>query len=238
LSSAKVFEENTVEKLIYLLQDCAAGAPQLRDRLLGETAPALRAHGARDITLHIADLNEPVRQASPGRIAGAWDRLGGAVHFWLDNLDRRGAIEQQLAGLCGQLQGYLVTESVVQDCERSWRDGERRPGVTQFSAHGKPANVSEEEFYHNWQVLHSATSFALHPRRWSYVRNAVARPLTPNAPAQRVIVLEHFRELADFTDESRYFGGPEVVEAMYAELPGFCDFDSMVTGPMSEYAFD
>lgn len=227
-----------MEKLIYLLQDCAAAPADLRQRLFADVVPALRAGGARDITLHIADLNEPVRQASPARIAGPWDRLGGVVHFWLDNLDRRGEFERLLAGLCGELQGYLVTESVVQACERSWRDGERRPGVTQFAAHGKPANVSEEEFYHNWQVVHSASSFRLHPLRWSYVRNAVARPLTPNAPAHRVLVLEHFRELEDFTDESRYFGGPEVVEEMYAELPGFCDFASMITGPLSEYAFD
>jgi hypothetical protein len=227
-----------VEKLIYLLDRGALAPQQLTRTLLAEVVPAMQQRGATRITINIADLDEPVRSAAPGRIAGAWDRFGAAVHFWVDTLDGRAEIEALLAPLCPAYAGYLVTESVLQDIESTWSGGQRRPGVTQFTAHAKPANVSEEEFYYNWQVTHSAISFDLHPYRSSYVRNAVARPLTKNAPAYRVIVLEHFPELRDFTEDGRYFGDPKVVEAMYADLPGFCDVTNMITGPMSEYYFD
>lgn len=79
---------------------------------------------------------------------------------------------------------------------------------------------------------------ALHPLRVAYVRNAVARVLTPGARDYRIIVLEHWRELRDFTEDARYFGSPEAVEEMYRDLPGFADPASTTTGPVSEYAFD
>lgn len=229
-----------MEKLIYLLDrapgdaDNAALDQAIRTRLV----PAIKAAGGYRITVNIADLDAPVLRASPARIAGAWDRFGAAVHFWLDSIDARAPIETAIAALCPRYSGYLVTESMPQAFSVDWKAGARRPGVTQFTANGKPADVSEEDFYYNWQVKHSTISFDLHPHRWSYVRNAVARPLTPNAPPFRSLVLEHFRELEDFTDESRYFGDPRVVEEMYADLPGFCDVSTMITGPMSEYYFD
>jgi len=98
--------------------------------------------------------------------------------------------------------------------------------------------VTEEAFYHNWQQVHSVQSFALHPLRVSYVRNAVARVLTPGARDYRIIVLEHWQELRDFTEDARYFGSPEAVAEMYRDLPGFADSSSTTTGPASEYAFD
>lgn len=228
-----------MEKLIYLLdRDPSADMAAFTRTLVDELVPRVREAGAYRITLNVADLDEPVRAASPGRIAGPWERFGAALHFWMDTLDRRAPIEAVIAAVCPRNAGYLVTESMSQPYSIDWGAGARRPGVTQFTAHGKPAGVSEEDFYYNWQVKHSAISFDLHPLRWSYVRNAVARPLTKAAPTYRVIVLEHFRELRDFTEESRYFGDPAVVEEMYADLPGFCDHNNMITGPMSEYCFD
>lgn len=228
-----------MEKLMYLLErDGGANSDALTTALLRELIPAVRNTGAHRITLNIANLDTEIKSAAPGRIAGAWDRLGGVLSLWLDTLDDRGPIEALLEKTVPGHHGYLVTESMPQRCEQSWPDGERRPGVTQFTAHGKPADVGEEDFYHNWQVRHSAISFDLHPLRWSYERNAVARALTPGAPPHRALVLEHFRHLDDFTDDSRYFGKPEVVEEMFAELPGFCDVNTMVTGGMSEYRFD
>jgi len=229
-----------MEKLIYLL-DRAGDDPEnqhffqsFEARLL----PVIRASGGRHITLNIADIDAPVLAESAARIVGEWKKVGAVVAFWLETLDARAEIEAAIKTLSPAYSGYLVTESIPQGFEFEWGGGERRPGVTQFTAHGKPDSVSEEDFYHNWQVKHSAISFDLHPLRWSYVRNAVARQLTRNAPAYRAIVLEHFRELRDFTDDSRYFGDAAVVEEMYADLPGFCDFNSMITGPMSEYWFD
>lgn len=228
-----------MEKLVYLLQrKPGLSNEDFTNQMLGQVVPAMQRVGARHIDVLVSDLDEAVRAAAPGRIAGPWDNLAGVVQFWLENVDARGVVEPLLAALASRCDGYLVTESVVQPFTRGWADGARRPGVTQFTAHAKPEGVSEADFYYNWQVKHSAISFDLHPLRWSYVRNAVARPLTPGALPYRAIVSEHFRELRDFTDENRYFGSSEMMQEMYADLPGFCDHSRMVTGPMSEFNFD
>lgn len=226
-----------MEKLVYLLNNAGAGPARFAEPALPELVDKLKRCGAYRLAINVADLNAVVGASAPGRIVGAWQPLAAVVEFWLDNLDQRRKIEVLFGAWCESFDGYLVTESVVQNFAQEWPIGTRRPGVTQFTALAKPANVSDQDFYHNWQILHSASSFDLHPRRWSYVRNAVARPLSAGAPPYRALVLEHFRELADFTDDSRYFGTQQAIEAMYAELPGYCDVGTMITGPMSEYIF-
>jgi hypothetical protein len=227
-----------MEKSIYLLRKPAAVAIEaFCDALLGSAVSQLRALGATQITVNIADLNTAIEAQAPGRLIGPWQALSGVIAYWHDCLDGRAQIEAVLRGCSEAMDGYLVTESVPQGFDPVWEGGARRPGVAQFGANGKPANVTDEEFYYNWQVLHSTQSFELHPLRWSYVRNAVARPLTADAPPYRAITSEHFRELEDFTDDQRYFGSPEAVAEMLGHLPGFCDFNSMVSVPMSEYFF-
>ena len=227
-----------MEKSIYLLRNPASvSIEHLRDNLVASVVPQLRALGASQITVNVADLNTLMQEQAPGRLIGPWQSLSAVVAYWHDCLDARAPIEECLRSISESIEGYLVTESVPQVFDPVWEGGERRPGVTQFGANGKPENVSDEDFYYNWQVVHSTASFELHPLRWSYVRNAVARPLTANAPPYRAIVSEHFREMADFTDDKRYFGSPEAIAFMLEELPGFCDFNSMVSVPMSEYYF-
>lgn len=227
-----------MEKFIYFLEkDDAISIDQLRDKLTTSVVAELRTLGASQITVNVADLNQQIGDAAPGRLIGPWQHVAAAVSFWHQCLDHRAPIEALLLAQGKAITGYLVTESIPQTFEPDWEGGARRPGVTQFGANGKPANVTEEEFYHNWQVDHSTLSFDLHPLRWSYVRNAVARPLTTDAPAYRAIVSEHFREIDDFTDDSRYFGSMEVLQKMIAEVPGFCDAELMFSVPMSEYFF-
>lgn len=227
-----------MEKFIYLLDKPGTSSlGEFKKAVLGTVIETIRVCGASQITVNIADLSGEVSKVAPQRIIGPCEKLGAVISFWHDCLDQRSPIEACFQQISENMRGYLVTESVLKSFQLAWKEGERRPGVTQFSANGKPPTVSDEEFYHNWQVLHSAHSFALHPRRWSYVRNAVARPLTPDAPLYRAIVSEHFRELEDFTDDSRYFGAQEVVEQMYQEVGGFCDMQNLLSIPMSEYYF-
>jgi len=228
-----------LEKFVYILDRPAEKSIEdFKTIVLGAVVETLRAQGASQITINIADLGEQVSESAPQRIIGPCENIGAAIEFWHDCLDRRAPIEACFEAVSDKFIGYLVTESVPQACERDWAEGQRRPGVTQFGANGKPPAVSDEDFYHNWQVKHSTHSFELHPLRWSYVRNSVARPLTKNAPAYRAIVSEHFRVLEDFTDESRYFGSQEVVEDMFKEINGFCDLELMISIPMSEYYYD
>jgi len=227
-----------MEKMIYFLErDAALSVNEFKDGLLGQTVDELRGHGAHTITINVADLNDVIEQDAPGRLMGPWQQVSAVASFWHDSLDERAPIEAALGAFSNSITGYLVTESIVQPFTADWKEGERRPGVTQFGANGKPEGVSDEAFYHNWQVLHSAQSFDLHPLRWSYVRNSVARPLTPDAPPYRAIVAEHFRSLEDFTDDSRYFGSEEALAEMIEHMPGFCDLNTMFSLGMSEYFF-
>lgn len=227
-----------MEKLIYFLKRPEAVAMHdFASSLLGDGITAIREHGGSTITVNLAEFNDLVQEQAPGRLMGPWQDVSAVVSLWLDTLDDRGPIEDSLRSGGTSITGYLVTESVVQPFQANWGEGERRPGITQFGAIGKPAGVSDEDFYYNWQVLHSAQSFDLHPLRWSYVRNAVARPLTPDAPTYRALVAEHFRTLEDFTDDARYFGSPEAVQEMIEHMPGFCDIGNMFSLGMSEYFF-
>lgn len=228
-----------MEKLVYFLKRPPGVAMEaFKNKLLRPVLEDLRAHGACNITINVADLNDVIEDKAPGRLMGPWQDVSGVVAFWHATLDERGPIEACLQGCSETITGYLVTESLVQPFERDWAEGERRPGITQFGANGKPEGVSDEDFYHNWQVLHSAQSFDLHPLRWSYVRNTVARPLTPGAPTYRAIVSEHFRTVEDFTDDSRYFGSQEALMEMIEHMPGFCDLGNMFSVGMSEYFFE
>jgi len=47
-----------------------------------------------------------------------------------------------------------------------------------------------------------------------------------------------FRELDDFTDDSRYFGSEAALQAMIEEIPGFCDLNNMFSLATSEYYFE
>lgn len=226
-----------MEKLIYLLERSGSmSVTDFRSEVTGGAVDVLRAAGAHDIVVNVADLHDEISAANPGRLIGG-DDVGAAVSFWIDSIDTRRPVEDHLGTVAASMHGYLVTESVPQPFDREWSDGQRRPGLTQFGANGKPADVTDDEFYESWQGRHTPHSFELHPRRWSYVRNAVARSLTSDAPPYRAIVAEHWRDIDDFTDDERYFGSAEAVEEMMAELPNFCDFGLMFSVPMSEYHY-
>lgn len=229
-----------MEKLIYLLdRKPDLSQEQFGEAVLQKLVPALKREGAYWLTVNLADMDAAMDTplTLTPRIYGAWDKVAGAIHFWLDSIDTRAVVEQEMLKYAQGISGYLVTESIVQPTQRRWSGTVRRPGVTQFALGQKPAGVSDEHYYYHWQVVHSPWSFELHPRRISYVRNAVARVLTPGAAPWRFIVLEHFA-LEDFTDESRYYADQSALEQLWKEVPEFLDLDSYVGGPMSEYHFD
>lgn len=148
--------------------------------------------------------------------------VGGLVEVWLDSLDTRAAVEELLPG---RYDGYLVTESVPQT------PSEDAGLLTHFSWFPKPSRLTDEEFYRGWQEGHTPTTFELHPRRVGYVRDAVARVLTPGAPPVRAIVSEVFA-VDDYTDPSRLFGSPEAVQKTVEELPSYGDNDDMSCRPL------
>ena len=228
-----------MEKLIYILEGGSAPLAERRARLAEAAVPAARGVGASQLALLIPDLSDEILERAPGRIQGAFERVAAVFECWLPSLDDRGAIEEALrtAGGDSDLWGYLVTESTVQPCPHSPGEGERVPGVTQFAINDKPADVSLEDFYRAWQEEHSPRTFALHPLRESYIRHAIARRLTAEAPDYLAIVYERFPSMEVFTDDARYAGDRAAIREVFRNLPKFWEPSTAIVGALSEYRF-
>lgn len=168
----------------------------------------------------------------PPLLLGRGTDLGALVQVWLRSYQDRGPVEDALPG---EVDGYLVTESEVQPLlDRDWPDGEQSPGISHVSWFPKPSRLTEEEFLHGWHEVHSPHSAALHPLRWTYVRDTVVRTLTPGSPPVRAVVVERFREERDYLDPARLFGPPEAFEQNMRDLPGYADLDDLSCRPMHE----
>ena len=224
-----------MEKLVYLTFPAEGFEPDAyREHLLHDVAPRILATGVRGLRVELNDLQREIPK--PTILLGNGPSLGAAVSIWLDSLDDRGPIEDALTAQGERLEGYLVTESIPQACtDRDWPDGERSPGVTHFTWFEKADGVSEEDFFHNWFEVHTPFSFELHPLRWEYVRNAVARPVTRSAPPIRAIVAERFREIRDYADPTRLFGSKEVLQRSAEEAGDYGNPQAMHSLPLSEY---
>jgi hypothetical protein len=106
------------------------------------------------------------------------------------------------------------------------------PGLlTHLTWFPKPERLTDEQFYAGWHEVHTPSSAALHPRRRGYVRDAVARRLTPGSPPVRAIVSEFFT-LEDYLDPARLFGGAEALQRTADELPLYADAESISCCPV------
>ena len=224
-----------MEKLVYLAwKRDPASIESFRAQLLGVVAPRLLGAGAMRLIANVSDLRTEVGAGS-GQYRGDGKTVSACISLWLDSLDVRAPIEAALADVAARLDGYLVTESMPLRCtDRDWPDGTRSPGVTLWTAFPKPAGLSDDAFFERWHGHHTPLSFEIHPL-WEYTRNAVARVLTPGAPPYRAIVEERFRTLEDLTDPNRFFGTPENIQRVVADIATFIDFETISTAPMSEW---
>ncbi len=225
-----------MEKLVYLLWKREEDAiDRFRARLLEDAAPKLLSEGALALVANVSDLQEQLAPRSPF-VVGEGRSISASVSLWLQSHDARSAVEATLSGVATRVHGYLVTESVPLRCpDRTWADGERSPGVTLWTAFPKPDRLSDEAFFAHWYGSHTPLSFEVHPL-WQYVRNAVARALTPGAPAFRAIVEERFRGLDEILDLKRFFAGDLAnVKRTLDDLAVFTDMATMNTTPMSEF---
>jgi hypothetical protein len=152
-------------------------------------------------------------------LMGLGATLRGLAEIWVESVDVWGAIVEQAPG-----DAYLVTESIPQPVE----DGRL---LTHFTWFPKPERLTDEAFFHGWHMIHTPSSARLHPLRRGYVRDAVARTLTPGSPRTRAIVSEFFDEDV-YLDPSRLFGSTDELMATMDELPLYGDQVDISSAPL------
>lgn len=236
-----------MEKLIYLIDGEAGETPDaLRDRLLGEVAPALLERGAEKLTIYVSDSNSEV--AVPLAPPEGETPVRADVSLWMGCHDHRGPIEEELGRIGSAMHGYLVTESIYTEygdnehaSARNWPDGERSPGLTMLTLLAKPDRLNYEQWIAHWYGVQSPVSTRLQPRI-RYIRNAVARALTADAKPWLGIVEECWPSPEHITDPHKFYltGGSDEVLArnlgeMLESVGGFLDLEQIRSYMMSEY---
>lgn len=170
------------------------------------------------------------------------------VSIWLDCHDDRQPYEAILSGAADRLAGYLVTESLPTDygrnpwsAPRDWPDGQRSRGVVVLTLMEKPDRLDDEAWYAHWYGTQTPMSTEIQPRT-RYVRNAVARAVTPGAPPYRGVVEEAWPSAEHVNDPMLFYcadGDPAVLDAnlatMMDSVTAFLDLDRIRLAAMSEY---
>lgn len=153
-------------------------------------------------------------------LMGRGPQLAGIVQLWVDSVDVWPDVVHQVPS-----DAYLVTESVPQPISAT-------PGLlTHLSWFPKPDRLSEADFFRGWHVVHTPSSALLHPLREGYVRDSVARSLTPDSPPIRAIVSEFF-PVDVYLDPARLFGGTETLQRTMDELPLYADAEGISSCPV------
>lgn len=229
-----------MEKLCYVLwKPASIDGAVFRDRLLAYVVPALRERGATQLSLLVADEHCDALQKA--RITQMPEPVAGMLSLWLPNVDAHPAIEAALTPHVARAAGYLVTESVVlANQTHTAPRGERTRGTTMLALLEKPARLSSDEWIRIWHGAHSPLALEIQST-YLYVRNLVARALTPDAPAWRGLVEEGFPSDA-VTDPMRWYkadGDPkklrENIGRMVSSVQAFLDIDRVESHPLSEY---
>jgi hypothetical protein len=235
-----------MEKLVYLVWERPSIDPvALRMRFLNDLAPHLLA--LHPLALQVDLDDEHAQMPSMVPVPGDELPVRACVSIWLDAHDGRAPYETLLRDAGVRFAGYLVTESLFREYggnehapARDWPDGTRSPGIITLTIFDKPAGVDDETFYGHWYGHQSPMSENMQPRA-RYVRNAVARTLTPGAPRYRAIVEEAWPTIEHVTNLHTFFGASsneelgENIRVMLDSTKLLYDPATMRNYPLSEY---
>ncbi len=195
-----------MQKLFYLLMDAAAAdGDALRQAIVAKAVPAMRAGGAREITVFAADKDvaagRPIRQIDPP--------IRAMVSFWLEDAADRGPSEAAFRSLVSGIAGYLVVESrpLVHEMPK----GKRTRGMKQISCVTKRADLSQEDFIRIWHGDHRQVAIETQST-FGYVRNEIFRPLTPGAPMQWTAIVEESFPIGALDDPHVFYDAKSEAE--------------------------
>jgi hypothetical protein len=214
-------------KLIYLLwSPKGLTRAETTDILLREVAPQLLEVGAVQLTLDIADPESKMRSPNPQLTLER--PICAAASIWVEDVATEGDLERCFTARGFRTAGYLVDETLYTDygenrhaAARDWPDGQRSPGVVTVNLLERPRRLTREEWLRRWHGVMSPVSESIQPR-CRYVRNAVVRPLSPDAPPYDAIVEEAW-EL------------PRNMATLLKAVRSFLDIRRIRSVPMGEY---
>lgn len=230
-----------MEKLVYLLWKRAGDRDNdvLRDRLIEVLPGGLARHGASRIKLAVADSDVA---------AGAALHLGprrpdALVTFWLECIADRAPAEAIVAGAAGRVAGYLVVESqALRLATDPARSGKRTPGFSLVGCIEPRAGMSHAAFIERWETIHRDVAIQTQST-FSYVRNEVVRPVTPEAPPWQGVIEEGFPSAALTNPEAFYDAVGDAkkfrdhLRRMMESCEAFIAMQDVDSHPMSEYRF-
>ena len=236
-----------MEKLMYLVwlePDRTRRA--VAEHLLGPVRGDLLGLGPRRLTLDVWDSESDIPPPVP--TPEGETPLHGLVSLWVDTVEDRAPFEQVLGSSAVRLAGYSVVESLYRDyggnrwsAPHDWPDGQRSPGVLTVALLQQHPEQSLDEWMTRWHTRISPITEAIQPR-CRYVRNAVFRAVTDDAPPLRGIVEEAWPSLEHVTDPMLFYcaeGDPERMNAhvtqMIEEVTAFVDLSTLRSATMSEW---
>lgn len=156
----------------------------------------------------------------------------------MHNADDRGPCEALLAEHAARIAGYLVVES--RPLLHTPPIGARNPGANLVTCIKKKADIDYPRFFDLWNNEHRRVAVEIQSTV-SYVRNAIVRPLTQDAPAFDGIVEEGF-PIEALTDPHVWYACDDAAEykrrlgRMVESVSAFLDLGCLESMPMSEYA--
>jgi hypothetical protein len=236
-----------MEKLMYLVWlEHGCSRAEVAGQLLGPVRDALVDRGPRRLTLDVWDTESDI--PAPVPTPEGETPLHGLVSLWVDTVEDRDPFEEVLVSSSTRLAGYSVVESLYRDYggnrwspPRDWPDGQRSPGVLTVALLQRPQGQSFEDWMRRWHTRISPVTEAIQPR-CRYVRNAVFRAVTEDAPPLGGIVEEAWPSLEHVTDPMLFYcadGDPERMNAhvtqMLEEITAFVDLAALRSATMSEW---
>ncbi len=218
----------------------------VRTTMLDVVAPQILALGVHGLTMDLDDEDAQIPPLMPP--PQGEPQVRAIVSVWVDAYDYRGDIEAVLGAHAPRLAGYQAVESLYRDyggnawsAPRNWADGERSPGVLTVSLIEQKRGMEFEDWIRFWHDKQSPMSEAIQPR-CRYVRNAIFRSITPDAPPFRAIVEEGWPTTDHVTDPMKFYcanGSAETMNAnintMMEHVGTFIDFDSFRNLTLSEW---
>lgn len=219
---------------------------QVRTTMLDIVAPALLELGVHGLTMDLDDEFAQIPPLMPP--PEGEDQVRAIVSVWVDAYDYCAPVEAVLAAHAVRIAGYQAVESLYRDyggnewsAPRDWPDGTRSPGILTVSLIEQKRDMEFEEWITFWHTKQSPMSEAIQPR-CRYVRNAVFRSITADAPPYKAIVEEGWPTTEHVTDPMKFYCGNGSTETMNANIATmmehvatFIDFDTFRNLTLSEW---